>query len=231
MPLSTNNKCAYSSRYETICKALCYSHDYFLETKNLHSSARSSSDSDIRPSQERRSISGSLSFRTARQSADSASGSPQLNPTRFTTSGNHDGAAYLQSRSQLGRQHPPEDDHEDSARRDPTANQIAADPQKRTRMIPDWSATPLGNPDTVRQRRPPDAISSNGELLISSSLGDSTPATQSSKRPLPDSPTSQSQPDNATRRRQHERERPSREEMGSSSRSGKKDSHKQRGRA
>lgn len=200
-----------------------------METQNLHSSARSSLDSDIRPSEDT-SISGSLSFRTARQSADSASSSLRLNPTPFTASGDHDGAEYLQMRSRPGIQSPSDEDLEDSARRESSGDRTAADPRAR-RMIPDQSAKPLENRDTVRRRAPP-AVSDTGELLISSSLGeDSTPAAQSSKRPLPDSPPSQSKTDSATRRRQHERERPSREETGCSSRSAKKDSHKQRSRA
>ena len=55
--------------------------------------------------------------------------------------------------------------------------------------------------------------------------------TQSSKRPLPDSPTSQLQSEEATRRRQLERDISSREVTNSPSRPGKNDSHKRRDRA
>lgn len=202
-----------------------------METKDLHSSARPGSDPIIRSSRDEDAASESGSFRTARQSSDSTSSSLEINPTHLTSSSDPDSAAYLQSSTNLGRQRPSKHSDEASARRDPTTNPAAAQSQTTKKMIPDRTAKPLGGPHGTRQRRPPLAISSDGELLISSSLGESPPTTQSSKRPLPDSPTSQLQLDNPTRRRQHVRETPSREEIGSSSRSGKKDSHKQRSRA
>ena len=199
--------------------------------KHLHSSTRSSLDHVSRSSQDDDSASESRSFHTARQSADSTSSSLQLNPTRFTASGDMDGVAYLRSLSHTGRQSLPKDDHENSTPRDPTTNQTAADSRTSKRMITDRSAKPLGDPNTVRRRRPPVAVSSNGELLISTSLGESRPAISGSKRPLPESPPSQSQSDNTTRRRRRLREEPSSEDMDPPSRPGKKDSHRQRGRA
>ena len=203
-PLSTC-RYAYSSRYETICKALGYSKEYISETQHLQSSPEPLPDADIQPSDDRASVSESRSFHSARQSVDRASSVP-LNPQGVLTSGDLDGAAYLQASTTLGNQTLAKDTPRDSARRDPTANQIA-DPQRSKRIVPDRSAQPLGD-----------------------STG-SAPATQNSKRPLPDSPTSQSQSNDPPRRRQHEEEGTSREGTGSSSRPGKKDSHKRRDRA
>ena len=196
---------AYNSRYETICKALGYSDEYISETKHLHSSTRPSSDSDIQSSEDGDSGSRSQDFHSARQSADSG---PSLHsdPPGLLPSGDINGAAYTRAWSLLGKHALSRTNHNDSAHRDQAANQTA-DSQRPRRMIPDRSAQPLG--DSTR----------------------STPATQGSKRSLPDSPTSQTQSNDPPRRRQHEEEGPSRLATGSSSRSGKKDSHRRRDRA
>ena len=195
----------YISRYETICKALGYSDKYISETKNLHSSGQPKPDSNIRSSEDRASTSGSRSFHSAQESSDSASSLP-LDPPGLLPSGDIDGPASSRARSLLGKHALPRNDHNDSARGDQAVNQTA-DPQRPRRMVPDRSAQPLG--DSIR----------------------SAPATQKSKRPLPDSPTSQLQSEEAARRRQLEREISSREEISSPSRPGKKDSHKRRDRA
>ena len=141
----------------------------------------------------------------------STSESPSFHSARESSDGastltpDIDGAAYARALSRLGKQALLRNDHQDSAHRDQAANQNA-DLQRPRRMIPDRSAQPLG--DSTRSAR----------------------ATQNSKRALSDSPTSQSQSNDPPRRRQHEEEGPNREGTGSSSRPGKKDSHKRRGR-
>ena len=195
----------YTRRYETICKALGYSDEYISETRHLRLSTRPSSESDIQSSEDGDSESRSQYFHSARQSADSGPSLPP-NPLGLLPSGDIDGPAYPRASSLLGRQALPRNDHTDSARRDQAVNQTA-DPQRPRRMIPDRSAQPLE--DSTR----------------------SAPAIQNSKRPLPDSPTSQSQSNDPPRRRQHEEEGTSREGTGSSSRPGKKDSPKRRDRA
>ena len=195
---------AYSGRYETVCKALGYSDEYISETKHLHSSSQPRADSSIRSSEDRGSNSDSRSFQSARESADSTSRLP-LGPPGLLPSGDIDGAAYSRAWSLLGKQALQGIDHNDTDHRDQAANRNA-DPQRPRRMIPDRSTQHLG--DSTR----------------------SALATQHSKRPLSDSHSSQSQSDDSTRRSQQEGERPSREEIGSSSRHGKKDSHKRRDR-
>ena len=189
-----------------MCKALGYSNEYISETQHLHSSTRSSPESDIPSSEDEGSASTSQPFHSARPSADSVSSTPQLNSTGNPLSSEHIGAAYLRAWTQSGRKTLPGDVREDLARRDAAANQTEESHTSK-RMIPDRSAQPLGD------------------------AGESAPTTQSSKRPHPDSPTSQLQSENAARRRQDPRESPSREETGSSSRHGKKDSHRRRDRA
>lgn len=194
----------YNSRYETICKALGYSNEYISETKHLQSSIQPIPDFNDRSSDNRASASESRSFHSARESANSTSGLPR-DPPGLLPSGDIDGAAYSRAWSLLGKQALTRNDYNNSDHRDQAANQNA-DPQRPRQVIPDRSAQPLG--DSTR----------------------SAPATQNSKRPLPDSPSSQSQSDDSTRRSQHEGESPSREQISSSSRPGKKDSHKRRDR-
>ena len=201
---------AYSSRYETVCKALGYSDQYISETEHLHSSSQPRADSSIRSSEDRRSNSESRSFYSARESPDGATGW-RPDPPIFLPSGHIDGPAYLRAWSQLGKQALTRNVHDDSAHREQAENKNA-DPQRPKRMIPDRSARPLG-------------YFSEGDS------SESPPATQSSKRAPPDSPPAQSQPNNPTRRHQHKGERPSREEIGSSSRPERKTSHKRRDRA
>ena len=171
----------------------------------MHSSTRPSSDSDIQSSEDGDSASRSQDFHSARQSADSG---PNLDsdPPRLLPSGDIDGAAYRRAWSLLGKNTLRRNDHNDSAHRAQAANQTT-DSQTPRRMIPDRSAQPLG--DSTGSAR----------------------ATQTSKRRLPDSPTSQTQSNDPQRRRQHEEEGPRREATGSPSRSGKKDSHRRRDRA
>ena len=200
MASSSTCGCAYSSSYETICKALGYSKEYISETRDLQSSLEPIPDSDNQRSDDRASASKSPSFHSARQSVDRAS-SVSFNPLGVLALGDLDGVAYSQAGTTLGNQALATFTPGDSVRRDPTANQTVG-PQGPEGMVLDRSARPLGH----------------------------SPATQNPKRPLPDSPTSQSQSDDSTTRRQHEGQRPSREETGSSSRHGKKDSHKRRDR-
>ena len=122
-----------------------------------------------------------------------------------------------------------DDSLDDAAGRDPPINQSVAS-QTAQRMIPDRSAHSLGDSDFVGRRRQPYAYPNPTELP-STSLGESAPDTQSTKRALPESPTSASQRTNTTRRRQHVRERSSREEMGPPSQPGKKGSKNHRSRA
>ena len=230
MSLPSKRRCAYSSRYETICKALGYSKDYILETKHLHSSTHSSAIADSSSSEGEDSASETLSFHTARHSANGAFTPLRPGPAATLPSGDLDVAAYLRAWSQSGRELLPKDNHQEPGRRDPATDQIT-DLQRTERGVPDRSVKPLRLSDVVPPRMPPSVDPNTGELLVSSSLGASAPGTGSTKRPLPDSPTSPLQPDNTARRHHHEGEMSSRGEMGSSSRSRKKDSHKQRSRA
>ena len=196
---------ANGMRYENVCEALGYSEEYISETKHLHSSSQPRADSSIRSSADRGFNSESRSFDSARASADST---PSLStgPPRLLPSGDIDGsAAYLRAWSLLGKQALQRNDHNDSDHREQAANQTG-DPQRSRRIVPDPSAQLLG--DSTRNAL----------------------ATQHSKRPLSDSHSSQSQSDDSIRRSQHEGERPRREEIGSSSRHGKNDSHKRRDR-
>ena len=200
------------------------------ETKHLHSSTQSSPMADSSSSEGEDSASETLSFHTARHSANGAFIHQPLGPPVVGPSGELDGAAYLRAWSLMGRQLLPKDNHEEPARRDPATDQIP-DLQSTGRSLPDRSAKPFGLSDIVPPRKPPSVDPNTGELLVSTSLGASAPGTGSTKRPLPDSPTSPLQPDNTARRRQHEGDIGSRGEMSSSSRSRKEHSHKQRGRA
>lgn len=152
--------------------------------------------------------------------------SPETSPTR--TSAN---ALKLLEASLLRRQLQQDDDPDDSDAGEDSPTTEAVAPQRARRLIPDRTAKPLGDPDVVRRRGQPHDYSSLAELPFSTSLGESAPVTQSSKRPLPDSPTSAFQPVNTPRRRQHVREKSSREELGSPSNSGRQDSTNRRSRA
>ena len=256
------------SRYASICKALGYSHEFFIKTRHLHSSNSSehgfgaNDDSyDADPT------SRSSSYQTTRQSisrirrhqrptlADKARSGPSSNASYLSDtsqSGRHllddddspddaagsgppsgpsSNASYLSDTSRPSRHLLDDDDSPDDAAGSgpPTGQSLASGRPKRT--MPDRSAKPLGDPDVGRRREQPYVDPDTGELLVSTSLGASAPGTGSTKRPLPDSPTSLLQPDNTARRRQEAGDMRSREEMGSSSRSRKEHSHKQRGRA
>lgn len=222
--LSNDATRSYRSRYESICQALGYSDDYILETNRLHSSNPPSPDSTFCASDDEGSDSENLSFYTARPSANRASSPLRNSPTGIDPSSQLDGALNLQEGSR-GRRLLPEDTN--LARRDATIPPQVTGSERMRRMIPDRSAKPIGDPRAVRRRRPPSADLSPSESDITTSIGESAPGTRSTKRPLPDSPT---QPDNTTRKGQQARERPGREEMGSPSRSGMKDSNNRRGR-
>ena len=191
-----------------------------LETKYLRSSTQRRPDPDIRSSSDGGTASGNHPIFETRQSADSAP-IPPLNPTRHSFS-DHDGSEYPRAWSQLGTQVPTKDTHDDPASTNPAPNRTP-DPQRSGRMIPDRSAKPLGDITEMRQRRHLDEAS-NGD-------GEGASARQRTKRPLPDSPTSQLQSEVSTRRRQDEMERPRRrDDKGSPSRSGR-DLHRRRDRA
>lgn len=110
-----------------------------------------------------------------------------------------------------------------------TTSQIVASSSSKN-IVPDRSIKALGGPDVARRRKPDDTPSF-AELPVSTSLGEPAPGMQSTKRPLPESPTSAFQPINATRRRQHVVERSSSEEISPPSHSGKRGSNNQRRRA
>lgn len=137
----------------------------------------------------------------------------------------------LSEASMLRRQLIQDDSPKDSGgRQDLSTSQVAVS-QGAKRMIPDRSAKPLGDPDVVGRRRKPYENPNLAELPVSTSLGESAPGTQSTKRTLPESPTSASQPTNTTRRRQNSMERSSLEEMGPPPQPGKKGLKNQRDRA
>lgn len=230
MSPSSKDGRAHSNRYDSICKALGYSDDYILETKNLHSSGPPSPDTSFRASEDEGFASRSRSFHTARQSTSGTSSLQQPASADKIPSNDSTSASYLREWSLIRKQLQQDDSPDASAGRDPPTSQSVAS-QRTKRMVPDRSAKPLGEQDTARRRRKPDEYPSLAELPVSTSLGESASEIQSSKRPLPDSPTSAFQPINATRRRQHPMERSSREEMGPPSQPGKKGSRNQKGRA
>ena len=241
------------SRYASICKALGYSHEFFIKTRHLHSSNSSehgfgaNDDSyDADPT------SRSSSYQTTRQSISRIRRHQRPTLADKARSGPSSNASYLSDTSRPSRHLLDDDDSPDDAAGSgpPTGQSLASGRPKRTmpdrsakqtgqslasgrpkRTMPDRSAKPLGDPDVGRRREQPYVDPDTGELLVSTSLGASAPGTGSTKRPLPDSPTSLLQPDNTARRRQEAGDMRSREEMGSSSRSRKEHSHKQRGRA
>ena len=168
-------------------------------------------------------------YHTARQSTISASSPEQ--PTSMAETPSHIWTdSYLEDeRSRIRRQTHREDRLDGIPATDPPTSQSIASHRTR-RVVPDRSAEPLGGQDTISRRRKPGDYSSVTELSVFTSLGESAPSTQSTKRPLPNSPTSALQPTDTARRRHHLRERSRREEMGPQSQSGKKDSKNQRGR-
>ena len=220
--------------YRDICKALGYSDEYILKTSSLHSSQPPSPNTDSGSLADEYAAPGRLSFRIARRLANYVSSHqtrilPQLSPSRTPTS------AQKLHEEKMRRKQLLQDDSSDDAggREDPSPSQIAA-LQSTKRVIPDRTTKPLGDPNAGRRRRPPSEdqgdTDSGPELDLSTSLGEPAPGTQGAKRPLPDSPTSDLQPTDDTRRRRHVRERSGREEMAPPSHSGKKGSDKQRRR-
>ncbi|KAF6223692.1 hypothetical protein HO133_000535 [Letharia lupina] len=206
------------------------SDNYILETKHLHSSAPPSPHSNSRSLDDAGSTSRSLSFHTARQSTTSPSTLQKPGPPDKTPSDKVLSDAYLQeSALRHGRLFPSSYPDEAAGKHPPTSQSVASPRTKQ--MIPDRSAKPLGDPDGARRRRNPSDYPSVTDLPVSTSLRESAPRTQSTKRPLPGSPPTASQPTNTTRRRQHPMERSSREEMGRPSQSEKKGSKDRRGRA
>ena len=185
---------------------------------------------DSGPLDEAGSTSRSPSFHTARQSTISDSSLQQPGPAYKTPSDKVLSDAYLQESALRHRRHFPSSYPDDAPGKHPPTSQSVASPRTK-QMIPDRSAKPLGDPDGARRRRNPSDYPSVTDLPVSTSLRESAPRTQSTKRPLPDSPPTASQPTNTTRRRQHPMERSSREEMGRPSQSEKKGSKDRRGRA
>ena len=219
-------------RYASICKALGYSEIFFIKTRHLHSSNSSehgfSANDD---SYDADPTSRSSSYKTTRQSISSIPRRQRPTLADKALSGPSSNALYLSdtslpSRHLLGDYDSPDDA---AGSGPPTGQSLASGRPKRA--MPDRSAKPLGDLDVGRRRERPYVDPDTGELLVSTSLGASAPGTGSTKQPLPDSPTPPLQPDNTARRRQEAGDMRSREEMGSSSRSRKEHSHKQRGRA
>ena len=223
----------YRRSYRDICEALGYGDEFFRKTEHLHSSSYPGPHINAGDSDDAGSSSQTSSFHTAKQSTISASSPQESTSAEQTPTTQRSNASYVQELSRLRRRPIHGASPDDAATRDPPTSQSAAS-QRTNRIVPDRSSRPLGDPEVVdRRRRQPHETPSFAELP-STSLGESAPpapSTQSTKRPLPDSPTSASGPIDTTRRRQHVRERSSREKMGPSSHSGKKGSKDQRGRA
>ena len=213
----------YKSRYESVCKALGYGDEFLEKTRHLHSSSSSSPKSNnVDDWDGLGSTSRSRSFRTARQSTDSCSDLQQARKADDTSSRPSNSISDTSETSRLRRQLLEEDGSDDTnSRGSPTRQSVA--PQRTKRMMADPSAQLLGDTDSMRRRKPPYEISSSGELLVSTSLGESAPGTQSTKRRIPDSPTSQLQPSNAERRRPRTRATSNREESDPPSYSGTTD--------
>ena len=200
-----------------------------METKYVHSSNPSSPDIYVGDSGHIGSTPRSGSFHTARQSTIDASSLQRPTSVDETPSNYPFSASYLQELSLRRKQHHQDDSPDDAASKDPpTSQSVASHGMKR--LVPDRSAKPLGDLDVGRRRRKPFETPSVAHLP-STSLGECAPGTQNTKRPLPESPTSASQPINSSRRRQNVGERSSREEMRPPSRLGKKGSKDHRGRA
>lgn len=201
-----------------------------MKTRSLHSSQPPSPNMSSDSSAGRDAARGRHSFRPGEKLANHASShqrqmSAGASPDTTTASALHSREA-LMLRRQLDQDDSPDDS---GGRQNPSTSESVAS-QRTQSTIPDRSAKPSGDPDCVGRRRQPRAYPTSAELP-STSLGESAPDIQSTKRPLPESPTSASQPTNTTRRRQHVRERSSREEMGPPSQPGKKGSRNHRSRA
>lgn len=182
------------------------------------------------------STSSSGSFHSARQSTIGASSPEQPTLVAETPSHPIGNDSYLQELRELPklpltrRQTVQKNIPGDAAGRAlPTSPSVASQGTKR--IVPDRSAEPSGDPDVVRRRRKPEDSSIVTELSVSTSLGESAPDTQGTKRPLPRSPTTAAQPTDTARRHHQARERSGREGMGRASQLEKKDSKNQRGRA
>lgn len=139
------------------------------------------------------------------------------------------GDPHLEESPQLPRTSFQNASRDHAAGRDPLTSQIGAAQQPRN-IVPDRSIKPLRDPDVARRRKPSEKPSS-AECPVSTSLGEPAPGIQSTKRPLPESPTSAFQPINATRRRPPVVDRSSSEEISPPSHSGKRGSNNQRRRA
>ena len=172
-------------RYESICKALGYSDEFFKRTRHLHSISPTSPEfNDGEDSDSEGSTSRSTSFYSARQSTIRTSKRRRATWADMTTSSPS------------------------------TRSQSPASPRTE-RRIPDRSAKPSGDPDNPGRRKPPYNQEGVTELTVSTSLGEGAPSTQSTKRTLPESPTSARQPHHTTRRKQHMRNKSSSEGLDS----------------